>query len=387
MANRQIEEYRGRDIQPLGQRARTRSLPTQVSAVTLQPVYFFRTLADLQNTRQWLWIGIVILLLTGISAVQQQALSAVSGVQAPGLEGEFFPPTDGGGIDRGLGGGDIGVPPDFGGPPIDGGGGGGVTDGATTGGLASTWTTALIAATKTLLGWGVLTLLLCEVSLLNGVIPRFGHNFQIAIWATIPLGMMAALQLLYYAGGGMPGQSGLAGLVGDIPGYESMATFFKSVFLSLASQLTVFWIWSMVLIYFGARFALHGKRWSSVLVVVIWVVVLVFTPVLTGAIAAPEPEPDSSGFDMGFPPFGPESTPDLGGEGFEFSGEGGGDVEGELTESSELGGEGEGEVTEEESQVRPEKPEIRPTEAEDGEESGNDSEDDAPVETPEVKRP
>lgn len=403
MANRQIEEYRGRDIQPLGQRARTRSLPTQVSAVTLQPVYFFRTLTDLQSTRQWLWIGIAILLLTGISAVQQQALSTGS-AQTPGLGGgEVFPPDDlGGGFDRGFGGGgiDVGVPPDFGGPPVD---GGTTTGGGTSGGLATTWTTALIAAFKTLLGWAVLTLLLCEVSLLNGVVPRFGHNFQIAVWASIPLGIMAALQLVYYAGGGTPRQPGLNGVLSDLPGYESMAPFFQSLLLSLTENLTVFWIWSLVLIYFGARFALHGKRWSSVLVVVIWVVVLVFTPVLTGAIAAPEPEPEG-GLDMGIFPLGPEATPDLGGgdglgdgTGFEFNGEGGegegqtegGDplikpggesIEGELP----LTPEPEGEQIEGDTPVRPDKPEIRPTEAES--ESANDA-DESPVETPEAASP
>lgn len=400
MANRQIEEYRGRDIQPLGQRARTRSLPTQVSAVTLQPVYFFRTLADLQSTRQWLWIGIAILLLTGISAVQQQALSATSTL-TPEMGGEVFPPDLGGGFDRGLGGGgiDVGVPPDFGGPPVE----GGSTTGGTSGGLASTWTTALIAATKALLGWGVLTLLLCEVSLLNGVVPRFGHNFQIAVWASIPLGIMAALQLIYYAGGGTPRQAGLNGVVSELPIYASMAPFFQSLLLSLTENLTVFWVWSLVLIYFGARFALHGKRWSSVLVVVIWVVVLVFTPVLTGAITAPEPEPDNNGLDMGTFPLGPEATPDLGGgAGFEFNGEGGGEgeeplikpggegeTEGESSETPELQGEG----TDETIPSRPEQPESRPTDADSesvDDESVKDEEvvdEESPIETPEAETP
>jgi hypothetical protein len=308
MANRQIEEYRGRDIQPLGQRARTRSLPTQVSAVTLQPVYFFRTLTDLQNTRQWLWIGLFILLLTALSAVRQDSLGANSG--AAGGDVGFIDPGLGGGFaDPGFGGG-IGVPPDFGGPPSD---VGAPTGGAGGGDLAATWTTGLIAATKALLSWAVLTVLLCEVSLLNGKAPRFGHNFQIAVWSSIPLGMMAALQLLFYAGGGMPGQPGLTGLVSEIPGYETLPAFFQSVLLSLAGNLTVFWLWSLVLIYFGARIALNGKRWASALVVVIWTVVLVITPVLTGAIAAPTAEsgdgmPADFGGEMPFP----EATPEGG---------------------------------------------------------------------------
>lgn len=333
MANRQIEEVRNREAYPLAQRTRTRNLPAQVSAVVLQPVYFFRTLTDLQNTRQWLWIGILILLLTGISSVRQQSLASTT---SPNLGGDLggFPPVDVGGGDFGG----IGIPPDFGGPPV-----GTPSDGGTTSGggnLAATWTTALIAATKTLVMWGALTLLLCEVSLFNGIAPRTGHNFQIAIWSSIPLGMMAALQLVYYGGGGMPGQPGLTGLVTELPNYDQLPQFIRSLLLSFAANLTVFWVWSLILVYYGARFALQGKRWSSLLVVVVWVIVLVFTPVLTGAITAPETQL----VDDGGIPFDPGMTggPEINGElpiQPESTGEAGEFDTGELSEPTLEGGE------------------------------------------------
>jgi hypothetical protein len=68
-----------------------------------------------------------------------------------------------------------------------------------------------------------------------------------------------------------------------------MPVFVKSAVLSLASRLTLFWLWRLVLIYSGARWVLAGKWWSSLLIVLVWAVVLVVAPVVTGHIRAPEP--------------------------------------------------------------------------------------------------
>jgi hypothetical protein len=51
--------------------------------------------------------------------------------------------------------------------------------------------------------------------------------------------------------------------------------------------LTLFWLWGLLLLYIGARQALRGRWWASLLVVFAWVAVVVVTPVLTGAVAAP----------------------------------------------------------------------------------------------------
>jgi hypothetical protein len=153
--------------------------------------------------------------------------------------------------------------------------------------IAGTWTTALIAASGIVLGWVIQTALLAEVSLFRGFAPRLGRNLQIAIWSSVPLGLMAALQLLYYAAGGTTGAAGVSGLLSDWEGYGQLSPFAQAVLLSLTSRLTFFWVWSLVLIYIGARQALSGRWWSSLLVVIAWMVVVVVVPVITGAIEAP----------------------------------------------------------------------------------------------------
>ncbi|MBC7811830.1 MAG: YIP1 family protein [Burkholderiales bacterium] len=272
----------------LVQRARPRSLWGQIWALLLQPATFFRNLPELGETRQWLWVMVLILALTGIVAVREQALSAEADTGGGGTV--TFPP-DLGGIPEGdfsggdggvIEGGDFGgVPGDFG-PPPDAGDGSASTEGNVTANL----TTALLAASSILISWGILIVLLCEVSLFNGRAPRLGQNFHIAIWATVPLALMAGLKLLFYSSGGEVGQEGIAGIVIEMPFYAGLSGFAQSLTLSLASRLTLFWLWSLILIYLGSRHALNGKRAAALLVVVMWVVVLVVVPVATGAIDA-----------------------------------------------------------------------------------------------------
>jgi hypothetical protein len=296
MTNKQIQPVRNRDYQ-ITQRSRPRGLWGQVWMALLQPGYFFRSLPVLEDTRTWLWAAVLILALTGISAVRQESL--LNG-------GGSAPPVDFGAPPGGdLGGGDGGAISPGGGfsaVPMGGGGGGGgdtpFDSGAppvtgNTGGssdISTTWTTALLAGTAIIVGWFVLTVILSEVTLFNGRAPSLGQNFQIAIWASLPFAAMAGLQLIYYAAGGKTGGAGISGLLADWQGYNALPLFLKSVVLSLTSRLTIFWIWSLILIYVGARNALHGKRWSSALVVVIWAILLVVTPVITGAVKAPESE-------------------------------------------------------------------------------------------------
>lgn len=286
MNNRQLPN--GRNGYAITQPSRPRGLVTQTSTVLLQPGLFFRSLTALEYTRQWLWIGLVILALVGISAVRQASLSEVSSGPPP-LDFTEIPAEGGRGI---LG---PGIPPmDTGAPPFDPSLGSGT--GSTN--VASTWTIALVAASSVMLGWVIQTALLAEVSLLRGFAPRLGHNLQIAIWSSVPLGLMAALQLLYYAAGGSTGDAGVSGLLAEWEGYSQLPTFAQAVMLSLTSRLTLFWLWSLILIYIGARRALGGQWWSALLVVIAWVVVVVVMPVITGAIKAPEADDLSTGGEM-----------------------------------------------------------------------------------------
>lgn len=311
---------------PLSQRTRTRGLISQISAVLLQPVYFFRTMPTMGETRQWLWIAILILGILGMSAVRQQQAAPVDtsgggdlGGLDMGMGGDFGGmPGDFGGLDMGMGG-------DFGGMPTIPGGGGGTS---TEPSVNDTLTTAIVTASGMVLGWLILTVLLSEVTLFKGQSPKLGQNFQIAIWASLPLALMAIAQLLYAAAGGVMGRAGISGLVLDWAGFAEQSEFVQLLLLSLTSVLTLFWLWQLMLIYYGARHALNGRRWTSVLVVVLWIAVSVVIPVATGAIKLPEPAPagDDFGEFGGFDDFG-----DFGGEmpfnEGEFEGDMGGNFE------------------------------------------------------------
>lgn len=247
---------------------RPRGLFSSIRAVLLEPAVFFRSLPAAGTTVQWVIIAAVILLLIGFSAVRQKELSPSISTPDAGFPVDVGMPMDGG----------------FGGPPP------GITPGETNAGTesntSSTWTTGIIAASSIVLGWLILLPLLAIVSLLRGRKPQFGRNWQIAIWASLPLGLMAALQLLYYANGGQLGGSGLSGLLPELDGYAEWSPLAKNLALSLAGYVTLFWIWSLLLIYFGARHALQGHRWAAALVVVLWVAVQVILPVATGAVDA-----------------------------------------------------------------------------------------------------
>jgi hypothetical protein len=255
----------------------------------LQPGSFYRTLPAMHETRQWVWAAVIILALVGLSAVRQEALRTnsqtssntpftppVESVSGPPVGGNSFPtgPAKGGGIDSGGQ-----IPPPTSEPTAD-----------SSADITQTWTTALIEASNMVVGWFILALLLCEVSLFKGVPPRIGYNLQIAIWASLPLGLMALLQLVYYQAGGPVREPGLLGLLNEWKPYATLPQFWRSVAVSVAVRATLFWLWSLVLIYFGARYALRGRTWTSALVVVMWAIILIVVPVLTGAVAAPKPE-------------------------------------------------------------------------------------------------
>lgn len=282
MSNRQIQPANRGDTR-LAPRGRPRGLVSQVSTSLLQPGYFFRTLPPMADTRQWLWVAVLILALTGMSAVRQEGLKNGGGSSVTTPPIDFGSPSGdlGGGVSSGPFG---GPPADFGGIPTDT-GGGVSTD---SGNISDNLTTALINGAGILVGWIVLAVLLCEVSLFNGQMPSFGQNLQLAIWTTVPVAVMAGIQLVYFAGGGPLREPGISGLLQYWKAYETLPTFLKSLVLSLTTQLTIFWLWSLVLIYIGGRNALNGKRWAVLIVVVAWAVLTVIAPVITGAVAAPE---------------------------------------------------------------------------------------------------
>jgi len=307
-----VRSRNGRQDYRLIQQPRPRGVIAQVATLLLQPGVFFRTLPAFENSRQWLLVAVVILATTGLMAVRQAELAAVPEVGAgpdTGVMPEGLDPRMGGG--EAISGDFGGLPADMG-MPIDAGASGGAAPTGDDGGVSTTWTTALLAGGALVAAWLLQALLLSEVTLFNGRAPRMGLNLQVAVYAGVPLALMTGLQALYYTAGGKLGEPGLTGLVTEWTGFVNQTPFVQALLVSLASRLTLFWLWGLLLLYLGARHALRGRWWASLLVVFAWVAIVVVAPVLTGAITAPPTEEAIPTGDLpGDFPGGMEGGPDL----------------------------------------------------------------------------
>ncbi|MFN8531702.1 MAG: YIP1 family protein [Anaerolineae bacterium] len=264
---------------------RARGFISNVLALLLQPGYFFRTFPT--NT-QWVVVAIVVLLLAGFLAVRQPTDSS-GDAAAPIDAGPVFDPSmmgsdssgGGGVIDGGI---SVGPPAGFDSQNID---GGAPTSGASSDEVRSTTTTALLGAGDFVLMWVLQAVLLCLVPLLRGRSASLGRNLQVAVWAAIPLGLMIGARLIYYESGGSTGTMGLSALIDHWEGFTTFSPFVQNVLFSLLSSLTLFWLWNVILIYIGGRFALNGRAWAAFLVTLMWVIIAVLIPVATGSVIAP----------------------------------------------------------------------------------------------------
>lgn len=273
--------------------SRPRSLWSQIGMVLLQPGRFFRTLSTLPDSRQWVWAALLILVLVGFSAVQADSHAPAPADSQPG--GGVFGPVPGdpfeGEVSDGvaISGGRGGFGPVEGGPgeePAGPGAGGGEGESSPS----DDWTTALIAASNIVAVWIIAVALLAVVSLLRGVAPQWGHSVQIAVWASVPLGLMAALQLVYFFAGGTSGEPGMAGLLPDLEAYADLPDSQQALALSFASRLTLFSVWALALVYVGGRQTLRGPWLVVTLAVLALVALIVAIPVVAGTITAPEEE-------------------------------------------------------------------------------------------------
>jgi hypothetical protein len=240
---------------------RPRSLWGQIGMVLFQPGAFFRTFPAPGQSRHWLWVAALVLALVGLGAVRYDACSTAEATSIP--DPSF---TDSPAIDE------------FGAFPPDGPMMSPESTATQTANISDTWTVALQASSGVIVEWFVLALLLCEVSLLRFKMPHLGRNLQIAIWTSVPLALMAGLQLVYYAAGGTVGEPGLSGLLDELSGFNELTETTQDLLRAFASRLTLFWLWSLVLIYTGARQALRGKQWAVVLMLAVWIAFLVVAP-------------------------------------------------------------------------------------------------------------
>lgn len=282
---------------------RPRGFTQQVTAALLQPGYFFRTLfAGERLSRGWLGAAVLILVLVGIAAVPSQTGTSATP--------DGLPVGPAGGPPAVLEGG--GGPASPGSAPVD--GGGGPTTGASASDVADAWTTALLAASGFVVAWIAVSFLLIMAPLFNGRPADYARALQVAVWASLPFAVMGVLRLIYVAAGGEPGKPGISGLLDDWKGYADLPVFVQSLLLSLTEHLTLFWLWNLFLLGLGARLALGGRRWIAAIIVILWAVLLVVTPVALGVTRAPEPGQPGEVLLPEGPSGGPSDAPPLEGQ-------------------------------------------------------------------------
>jgi hypothetical protein len=277
---------------PIGnQRPRkpARGLLGQVSTIVFQPAKFFAEMPRIQDNRQWAWIGLFILIILGLNVVQQNDINTDSSPDV-GFNDPFSDPMMMGGMAMDMmATGDPFMSGDM-----------GILDGTSTGGngvsTSTKWEMGLVAGAGMVFIWFAQAFVLSQVSLFKGKAPIWSDNLQIVIWSAIPLGLMALFQMFFRWTGGEIGQSGLSGLLIQTSFYQSANPFLQAVLHALASNLTLFWVWSMILIYVGARHVLHGQPIPSILAVVMWVVLMTTVPAI---INPPETEAELSTDSMG----------------------------------------------------------------------------------------
>ncbi len=248
----------------------------QTWSVLLQPARFFRALSTISDVRQWVWMGLIILILTGISAARADSVAGDNADTSSEQTVDIGGPLPGDPFTEG--GSPVDIPQQT--PAAS------SSDNGSD--VSAKWTTALIAMSNIVVAWLLLVALLCEVSLIKGKAPRLTHNFQIAVWASAPLALMAALQIVYYAAGGQAGKPGLAGLLPEWDRYSAFSRSTQAVLLSAATRTTLFGLWTLILAYLGARFTLKGHWASALSVVLIWSLLIVVIPVVAKTIEAPK---------------------------------------------------------------------------------------------------
>jgi hypothetical protein len=207
----------------------------------LHPVAFFRQIPA-RDGRAWLGGGLLSLLLVGVSAVRRTLLSGTSGAEVA---------------------------------------------------FSEQLVTALLAAGQPLAGWFVLMLLLSLIPMLRKRAPSFALNWRIAIWASVPFALMALAQIGYIALGETITGSGLAPVVPDIPGYDDLRPVQKILIDHAASQITLFGLWHLVLLYIAGRHSLNGSWWAVLLTVLLWLMIALLGPGALELLVNPPP-PDST---------------------------------------------------------------------------------------------
>lgn len=238
---------------------------TQFLRLFFQPVAFFKAMP---GNHQWVVVMLLVLFITGYTATTQ--------IQSTAASGGSTTTTQTSGFDLSL---------------LDASSSQNGAASSTTATAAQTQSdasvssdtllmNALIAASGMLVVWFGQTMMLSLVSMLRGYAPRVGRSFQIAVWASLPLALMLILRHIHYSTGGSGGTLGLTLLLDDWSGYSTLTDYGQRIVTQFMSTLTLFWLWNVLLLYSGARYALGGRRLASMIVILLWVVASTMIPAL-----------------------------------------------------------------------------------------------------------
>lgn len=119
--------------------------------------------------------------------------------------------------------------------------------------------------------------------MLNGYAPNLGRSFQLAVWASLPFALMLIVRQLNFAAGGTGGSTGLSLLTSLWTDYSKQGELVQRIVSTFLSNITLFWVWNLLLLYIGARYVLNGNRLSVLLVMIAWIAVSSIAPALIGS--------------------------------------------------------------------------------------------------------
>ncbi|MCU0514990.1 MAG: hypothetical protein MUE40_20740, partial [Anaerolineae bacterium] len=262
-----------------------RGLWAQVRLLLLQPGAFFRAYPHGQS---WLAVALLLMLLSGFSELQRdKRLPSGTGADAAALPSPAEAVVDPGLLPPGEA-----FPGDFGTSPLPPGDPGApLPDAAgSAGDLTADLGAVLVAGSRLPVLWGLTALLLWLAALLWRVKFRAGDALRLAVWVSVPLGLMAALQLAFYAAGGRAGLPGLTGFLDEWPAYATLPPLLQSGLLSAAGRGTLFDAWCAVLLLLAARRAVRVPGVLAGGVLLLWLAGLILLPIATGAVPVVYPE-------------------------------------------------------------------------------------------------
>lgn len=222
-------------------RRKAKGLFAEIQQLVLHPVAFFEALPEQGDSRTWLMVAFLILVLIGYSAIQQAALLP-----------EDFSQTTGNPVQQQV-------------------------------------VTGLMAASRLIIAWLAQAILLLPIALFSKKSPRFALNLHIAIWSSLPFAILAIIQLAYLWAGGPIGGSGIAPALSSVLPYDMLTSNLGILLINFAEHFTLFGIWNLILLYLGGRYSLQGNGVLVFGLLLLWLIVLLLVPTMIDIASTPAP--------------------------------------------------------------------------------------------------